>query len=265
VSRWATGELRPHVTVLLDLPPEEGLRRAGSPDRLEAEPLDFHERVREQFLQLARRSGARHLVVDATRPADEVAAQIRERLAPMLPLSEQEAVALEEARRAEQEQRRAEAEERAHRQQLEAEERARRQQLEAEERVRREEERRQAEQAREEADRQQRREAAQARQREKAAREAEKAAREAEKARQRATTTEQQRAAQTEQQRAAAAAETARQRATGPHPGGTAPVSPHPRPSGPPRPLTGEVSLLDELLGPPEDDTLQLPQVREDR
>jgi dTMP kinase len=248
VSRWATGELRPHVTVLLDLPPEEGLRRAGSPDRLEAEPLDFHERVREQFLQLARRSGARHLVVDATRPPDEVAAQVRERLTPMLPLSGQEAAALEEARRAEQERRRAEAEERVRRQRLEAEERARRQQLEAEERVRREEERRQAEQAREEADRQQRREAAQARQREKAAREAEKAAREA------------------EQQRAAAAAETARQQATGPHPGGAAPVSPRPRPSGPPpRPLTGEVSLLDELLGPPEDNTLQLPQVREDR
>lgn len=83
--RWSTGGLSPHLTVLLDLPPEVGLTRgAEAPDRLEREPLEFHRRARQRFLDLAALDPDRYLVVDAQAPADEVAAQIRERVEPLL-------------------------------------------------------------------------------------------------------------------------------------------------------------------------------------
>ena len=87
LSRWATDGLQPHLTVLLDVPAEAGLARVDAPDRLESEPRDFHDRVRERFLELARRGGSRYLVVDGTRPADEITETIKARLEPVLPLS----------------------------------------------------------------------------------------------------------------------------------------------------------------------------------
>ena len=65
VSRWATEGLLPDLTVVLDLPPGVGLGRVVTPDKLESEPQEFHERVRDRFLEQARRGGARYLVVDA--------------------------------------------------------------------------------------------------------------------------------------------------------------------------------------------------------
>ena len=57
----------PDLTFLLDLPPAEGLgRRASSADRLEAEPEQFHDRVRRAFLDLAADDPDRYLVLDAT-------------------------------------------------------------------------------------------------------------------------------------------------------------------------------------------------------
>ena len=54
ISLWATSGLWPDLTVLLDIDPEVGLTRFSTPaDRLEAEPLAFHQRVREQFLDLS--------------------------------------------------------------------------------------------------------------------------------------------------------------------------------------------------------------------
>ncbi len=86
LNRWATGGLRPNLTVLLDLPPTAGLvRRAPSADRLEAEPAEFHERVREGFLAQARREPGRYLVLDATRPPDELSRAIQSRIRDMLP------------------------------------------------------------------------------------------------------------------------------------------------------------------------------------
>jgi dTMP kinase len=86
VNQWATGGLVPDLTVLLDMPPAAGLgRRARSADRLEAEPLDFHERVRSGFLGLARAEPQRYLVLDASRPAAEVSREIQERIRDMLP------------------------------------------------------------------------------------------------------------------------------------------------------------------------------------
>jgi dTMP kinase len=86
LNRWATGGLVPDLTVLLDMPPAAGLgRRARSADRLEAEPLDFHERVRAGFLALARAEPERYLVLDASQPADEVSRQIQDRVREILP------------------------------------------------------------------------------------------------------------------------------------------------------------------------------------
>jgi dTMP kinase len=86
LNRWATGGLRPDLTVLLDLPPMAGLdRRAPSADRLEAEPAEFHQRVREGFLMQARQDPGRYLVLDATRPPDQLSREIRDRIRDMLP------------------------------------------------------------------------------------------------------------------------------------------------------------------------------------
>jgi dTMP kinase len=84
VARWATGDLRPHLTVLLDLAPEAGLTRFEERDRIEAESLEFHERVREAFLRLASSQPESYLVVDARRPVDEIAAAVRSRVQPLL-------------------------------------------------------------------------------------------------------------------------------------------------------------------------------------
>jgi dTMP kinase len=84
VARWATGDLRPHLTVLLDLPPQAGLTRFEERDRIEAESLDFHERVRQAFLRLASAHSEHYLVVDARRPVGEIAALIRNRVSPLL-------------------------------------------------------------------------------------------------------------------------------------------------------------------------------------
>ena len=86
ISKWATGELWPDLTIVLDIDPEVGLTRFSAPaDRLEAEPLAFHRRVREHFLALSRRSPERYLVLDATAPVDEVSSEIRAAVMERLP------------------------------------------------------------------------------------------------------------------------------------------------------------------------------------
>lgn len=86
LSRWATGGLVPDLVVVLDLPAEKGLARAGTnPDRLEREPLDFHDRVRAHFLHLARRDPRRYLVVNATLPRDQVASLVQRSLEALVP------------------------------------------------------------------------------------------------------------------------------------------------------------------------------------
>jgi dTMP kinase len=83
---WATGGRVPDLTVLLDMDPMAGLsRRARSADRLEAEPADFHLRVRAGFLALARAEPSRYLVLDADRPVEEITREIEERIRTMLP------------------------------------------------------------------------------------------------------------------------------------------------------------------------------------
>jgi dTMP kinase len=78
VNRFATGGLLPDLVVLLDLDPASGLRRrAGALDRIEAQDLGFHRRVRQAFRDLAAADPARFSVVDATAPVPEVAAQVQ--------------------------------------------------------------------------------------------------------------------------------------------------------------------------------------------
>lgn len=85
LARWATGGLRPHLTVLLDVDPDDGRGRLGAQhDRIEAEPLDFHRRVRERFLALAARDRAHYLVLDARKPIEDLAHEIAGRVEPLL-------------------------------------------------------------------------------------------------------------------------------------------------------------------------------------
>ena len=84
VARWATADLRPHLTVVLDLDPVVGLARAGEPDRIEAEPLAFHQRVRQHFLELAAADPEHYLVVDADQASDVVHAAVRAAVEPWL-------------------------------------------------------------------------------------------------------------------------------------------------------------------------------------
>ncbi len=84
IARWATRGLRPHLTVVLDLPPGDGLARFGERDRIEGQPLEFHERVRAAFLSLAAADPEHYLVLDARAPAEEITARVVERVAPLL-------------------------------------------------------------------------------------------------------------------------------------------------------------------------------------
>lgn len=90
MNGFATGPVRPDLTILLDIPVEAGLGRAvarsGAKDRIESAPIDFHRRLREGYLELARREPGRFAVVDASAPVDAVSAKVweavRSRLSP---------------------------------------------------------------------------------------------------------------------------------------------------------------------------------------
>ncbi|MFE2088173.1 dTMP kinase [Streptomyces sp. NPDC059460] len=192
ISRWATSGLVPHLTVLLDVDPETARERfTEAPDRLESEPPEFHARVRSGFLTLAAADPTRYLVVDAGQEPESITTVVRHRLDQLLPLSEAEIKAQEEARKAAEEEARRKAEEEAARKAEEERlERERQEQLaklraEEEERKRREleearqrEAERQAEEARLRAE-----EARRVAEEERVRREAEEQAREAEQER----------------------------------------------------------------------------------
>jgi dTMP kinase len=86
LNSWATDGRTPDLTVLLDMPPETGLsRHAHSADRLEAEPLEFHRRVRAGFLVLAHAEPDRYLVLDASMPTEEINQRIKDKIREILP------------------------------------------------------------------------------------------------------------------------------------------------------------------------------------
>jgi dTMP kinase len=80
LERVALGDLRPDLTLILDLPAEEGLRRAArrrapgeTLDRFEGEDLRFHQSLRASFLAIAAADAGRCAVIDAGAPEAEVA------------------------------------------------------------------------------------------------------------------------------------------------------------------------------------------------
>ncbi|MEU4826421.1 dTMP kinase [Actinomadura sp. NPDC023710] len=86
VNAWATGGLVPDLTVLLEIPPQAGLRRLSAPaDRMESESQEFHERVREGFHALAEAAPDRYLILDASRPQGELSREIQYRIREILP------------------------------------------------------------------------------------------------------------------------------------------------------------------------------------
>jgi len=95
LERYVLGETRPDLTLILDLPVEAGHARIASRDhaetRFEGKGEDFHQRLRDCFLAIARVERDRCVVIDATQPADAVEAAIwaavESRLAPPKPVS----------------------------------------------------------------------------------------------------------------------------------------------------------------------------------
>ena len=85
VARWATRDLRPHLTVLLDVDPRRAVHAKQDKDRLEAAGEAFHDLAREHFLALAARQPEAYLVLDARGSREAIAGVVWERVAPLLP------------------------------------------------------------------------------------------------------------------------------------------------------------------------------------
>ena len=84
VARWATGGLRPDLTVLLDIDPAEAVANIRQQDRLEAAGLDFHRRAREHFLRLAGEDPERYLVLGARESRENIAEKVAEKVLALL-------------------------------------------------------------------------------------------------------------------------------------------------------------------------------------
>ena len=85
LNNFATSAKKPDLTFLMDLPPERGFERIrtremkdGPYDRFEMEKLDFHRRVRQSFLDIAKKEPERVRVIDADRPREEIASEIEQ-------------------------------------------------------------------------------------------------------------------------------------------------------------------------------------------
>ena len=85
MNEFATGGLNPDITFLLDLEPTVGLNRQKDRNRMEAEGLAFHERVRHGFLAIARAEPQRVTVIDAARPAIQLQEMILDQVSARLP------------------------------------------------------------------------------------------------------------------------------------------------------------------------------------
>ena len=92
VTAFATGGLRPDLVAYLDIDVQAGLRRkqqhakddAGQWNRMEAQALAFHQRVRAGYLEMAAKDSVRWLVVDASQGVEDVQRVLRERVVELL-------------------------------------------------------------------------------------------------------------------------------------------------------------------------------------
>ena len=83
LEQWVQADLRPDLTLLLDLDPAIGMQRASkrsSPDRFEQEQLEFFHRVRNTYLERAKAEPKRFRVIDASVPLEQVQQQIEQQL-----------------------------------------------------------------------------------------------------------------------------------------------------------------------------------------
>lgn len=72
---FISDELKPNLTLYLDLDPEVGLKRAanvGKHDRIESEALEFHKKIREAFLEIQRNEPKRFIIIDASKTPETV-------------------------------------------------------------------------------------------------------------------------------------------------------------------------------------------------
>jgi len=84
VARWATGGLRPDLTVLLDVDPADAVANIRRQDRLEAAGLDFHRRARDHFLRLAYRDPGHYLQLNARDSRESIAERVEEKVFALL-------------------------------------------------------------------------------------------------------------------------------------------------------------------------------------
>ena len=84
VNRWATGDLMPDITILLDCPVELGMARAKGGDRFEREGYAFHQRVRDGYLRIAQQEPQRVKVVSGEGEEGMIQEEIRKVLRPLL-------------------------------------------------------------------------------------------------------------------------------------------------------------------------------------
>jgi len=84
LNELATQKIEPDITILLDIPPECGLSRIKRGDRIEVEQLEFHSRVRAEYLRIANKNKNKIKVIDGTLPVDEIALQVKEFVKPLL-------------------------------------------------------------------------------------------------------------------------------------------------------------------------------------
>ncbi|MCK4951529.1 MAG: dTMP kinase [Gammaproteobacteria bacterium] len=87
LENWVQGELRPDLTLFLDVPVDIGMKRAGersAPDRFERQQIDFFERVRTCYLERARSDAVRYRIIDAGQSLEDVQRDIAKVLTKVL-------------------------------------------------------------------------------------------------------------------------------------------------------------------------------------
>ena len=84
LNMWATDNLTPHLTFVLDVESDFGLERVGEKDRIEQASPEMHEKVRHGYLQLAAADPERYHVIDARQDIEAIAAEVLARVEAML-------------------------------------------------------------------------------------------------------------------------------------------------------------------------------------